>query len=368
MTDLQLYLQDGIFYSLDINKKIAYVYYIKDELEDITIPYSIIYNNDTTPNTYDQKLNQTKNEYIVDGIYPEAFQSSSLISLKFAPNSKLSIIGKMAFFKSSIERLTIPSSLKYLEKGWCAETPRLTSITVSPGNPYFKTMNNCQILIRKSSPNKSKKVLKNNFDTLAFVARNITSFTVPKYIKHIDSDVFERCDKLRTLNFELDSQIQSIGEYCFSQSSIERITIPRSITQIDKKAFFKCYKLEKIVFENGSKLRSIMKNSFSFSAIEKFILPPNIVEINDYAFLLCIRLRGIHIPENSKLQVISDNAFDNTRIGSIFLPPCFRDIGNYTFSNCMNLKIIQINNKIDKKLFLNCNQEILIMVPVETNN
>lgn len=132
-------------------------------------------------------------------------------------------------------------------------------------------------------------------------------------------------------------------------------------------------KEKKVVFENGSKLKLIMQNAFSDSSIEKYILPPSILEIRDIAFYSCISLKAIQIPENSQLQVIYGNALSNTGIGSIVFPPCFRDIGNSVFYSCKKLNIIQKNDKIkhlliEKDLFLHCNQEILVMVRVETKN
>ena len=75
--------QDGIKYSLDEEKKIAFVLNLNIK-NDIFIPRSIVYNSQ---------------EYIITGIRPKAFNGIRKVhSVSFAESSEVKIIEPNAFF------------------------------------------------------------------------------------------------------------------------------------------------------------------------------------------------------------------------------------------------------------------------------
>ena len=107
---------------------------------NILIPRSVIYKS---------------TEYIVTSIEENSFINNKyIISISFAPNSKFSIIKRRAFYESSIQSISLPESLEYLEPGWCKVTPLLNYIKISPKNKYYSYVDQ-QMLIDK---NNAKKV------------------------------------------------------------------------------------------------------------------------------------------------------------------------------------------------------------------
>ena len=74
-------------------------------------------------------------------IYNKTFEyCQNLLKIEIQSNSKLEAIESDAFATSSIESISIPSSLVDLQDGWCNDTPKLKEIFVNEGNPLFKNV------------------------------------------------------------------------------------------------------------------------------------------------------------------------------------------------------------------------------------
>ena len=93
---------DNIIYSLNIEDKTASVVGYKQDsnIDNIIIPNSITYESV---------------EYTVTILSENSFSQSSIVSIQFAKGSQLRIIEKKAFFKSSIESITIPSKVTEIQ-------------------------------------------------------------------------------------------------------------------------------------------------------------------------------------------------------------------------------------------------------------
>lgn len=152
---------------------------------------------------------------------------------------------------------------------------------------------------------------------------------VPSYITHnsskyivisISKNSFLNTKTIKTIQFSADSEIQTIDENSFSNSSIESITIPESVTEIASNAFSNCMQLKHVEFHPNSKLQKIYPYSFSNTIIESISIPSNVEIIGKSAFQSCNQLKHIFIPNKSKLKKIQAGAFDSTLIESIAIP------------------------------------------------
>ena len=214
------------------------------------------------------------------------------------------------------------------------------------------------------------------------------------------------------VKFAPDSQIQTIENNAFSNSTIKSITIPSSVTFIGENAFNCCKQFQQIEIPDNSKLQTIEKNTFFDSTIENITIPSELVELkdewckntpkltkikvsqlnpryccyedkiiigktnndqNNYDCLIfcardtqhikipnfiehicscsfenCKQLEEIEFPNDSKLQTIDKYAFSETAIKRIIIPSSVTLIDEYAFSNCQQLQIIEIPN--DSKL------------------
>lgn len=79
-------------------------------------------------------------------------------------------------------------------------------------------------------------------------------------------------------------------------------------------------------------------------------------------------IKNFDIQPNSKLEIIDENAFSKTSIVSLYIPPHIKKIDEKAFNDCDQLQIIEFGKKIKiinlEKLFIYCNENILIMIPL----
>ena len=183
--------------------------------------------------------------------YIDCYAFSSMISLSeidFTEDSQLEMISKYAFCLNIIEKLHIPEKVTYLEDGWCLGAICLSDISISPKNKNFKFLDNQKnIIVGKPNPEI------NVFDLIIFASREIKEAFIPSYIMKISSAAFSDCSDLILIDFPEYSELQSIGESCFSGTSIQKMVIPRKVTQISDDLLCNC------VFLHSLEILGILK-------------------------------------------------------------------------------------------------------------
>lgn len=321
----------GISYSLNKQNHSADITNSPYANGDVIIPCSIIYEYQ---------------EYFITCITSNSFTGNkTLNSIKFAENSKLRTISKDSFLHSNLSNIEIPESVEELEEGWCNETSQLFNVSISAKNPNYKYINNA-FIIGKSDKNN------NNYDVINFSRRNIEQCVIPSNIKRICSYSFANCSKLDSIEFSEDSELNSIGEKAFFQSSISKISIPNHVLQIEDQAFSCCRNLKTVTFSKKSELEIIGKNSFLFTSIEKVSIPSHVKQIGQQAFSRCKNLETIEIPEDSELKVI-DIIFYSSSIKSLFIPESIEKLEKGWCYCAPKLTNVLISNKNKNFSFLN---------------
>lgn len=196
-------------------------------------------------------------------------------SIDFPKSSKISIFHPNIFYMSTIQKVVIPSSLEKLNKGWCKGTPYLTSISISPLNKNF-TFIDSDIILGKSQSTET------NYNVLLFCRRDIESIIIPSFVKIIEPYSFQFCEDLKSVLFADDSELVSINEHAFENSSISTIDIPKKVKKISKCAFNLCQNLNYVNFFGKMKKIKIDKSAFRNSPFEKeFIKKNEQIQISD---------------------------------------------------------------------------------------
>ncbi|KAK8865394.1 hypothetical protein M9Y10_010939 [Tritrichomonas musculus] len=245
--------------------------------------------------------------------------------------SELTTIEEGTFDKSSLEDLFIPSNLKELKDGWCMNTSKMTHISVSQKNKNFKIIDD-KLLIGKSNTNSDV------FDILLFACRDIDKVIVPSYIKHISPFCFQKCKYLKSIEFQQNSNLQSIGKYAFSKTSIETINIPEHCQHIKEGSFFHCKLLTRIEFEAALEMKLIDDKCFTKTQLRSIQIPESVTRIGEEAFYECETLTSVSFSEKSKLESIGDQAFCQSSIINITIPKHVKHISRKAFYKCFYLE------------------------------
>lgn len=137
----------------------------------------------------------------------------------------------------------------------------------------------------------------------------LKSITLPKSLKVIGSNVFERCENLTSIT--VPENVTTIGAYAFAGSGLTEIFLPEGLKSIGESAFTgvpvtQLYIPDSVIY--------IGSYAFSYSKLEEITLPVGLVKLERELFGSCISLKRAYISE-----------------GTISL-------GVYMFYTCPNLK------------------------------
>ena len=123
---------------------------------------------------------------------------------------------------------------------------------------------------------------------------------------------------MSSVEFEADSNLQTIENHSFSYTNINRIIIPPKVSKIGERAFAMCKYLNKIDFATNSNLQTIEKNAFCISKSKGIIIPPKLSKIGEQAFSILLQI--IEISEDSILESIPLSAFSQDQDIIIMIP------------------------------------------------
>ncbi|KAK8838602.1 hypothetical protein M9Y10_033234 [Tritrichomonas musculus] len=337
---------------------------------------------------------------IVEAIIPSSIEvicsysfqyCSKLERVEIPPDSKLRVIGKYAFYETSIESISIPSHVTQI--GACAFS-------------YCKKLKTVEI-----PPNSGLKII----DKEIFYFSTIENFSIPIHVTQIGTGAFSRCNKLKRVDFQPNSELQIIEKEAFLNSSIENIKIPSHVKTICESCFARCFKLKQLEIPADSELRTIEKNAFHDSAIKELFIPASLVNLEkewpyytnkltkvevdprnpryscidgkmivgkseeskedydvlvfaardiveaiipssievicSYSFQYCSKLERVEIPPDSKLRVIDFWSFIDSSIRSIQIPDHVVRIGKNAFRNNKELTRIEISQNSELQSF-----------------
>ena len=184
-------------------------------------------------------------------------------------------IGNNCFCCSSIEEVTLPSTLKEIDNDAFCSCSGLKIVWVGE---------DCAVDVRK------------------YVDDSVTVWPTGTMV----GDKLLR-DLRGQKHLVIPEGLQKIGEKLFWYSDIESVTIPVSITTIEEEAFTGCESLREVVFENGSKLRTICANAFGCCGkLKNMILPEGLEKIDLYAFRET-GLEDVELP--ASLRTMAHGAF-----------------------------------------------------------
>ena len=121
-------------------------------------------------------------------------------------------------------------------------------------------------------------------------------------------------DKIASVIFEDESQLENIGNYAFCGcNKLRTINIPAGVESIGTQAFKDCSRLTTITFEEGSNLKDIKDKAFMNCNMSTITIPASVTKIGDDAFYMCGNLTKVTFEDGSGLETIENSAFRDCR-------------------------------------------------------
>ncbi|MDO4196253.1 MAG: leucine-rich repeat domain-containing protein [Prevotellaceae bacterium] len=218
---------------------------------------------------------------------------------------------------------------------------------------------------------------------------SITSIKIPYSVTEIGNGTFSECSSLKYV--DIPNSVTKIGSCAFGGCSvITNIEIPSSVTEIGERAFVHCKSLANIeipdsvkqigiqAFDGCESLRcieipdsivSIPSFCFSGTKLKKAFIHKKIEKIENHAFDHC-PIENYEVEVDNPTYTSKDGILMNKAETTIIKFPARRDIKDYkipigiqSLGDCafggalfQNIEIPNTINKIDSKVFFNCNK------------
>ena len=217
------------------------------------------------------------------------------------------------------------------------ETVGLAYVRSADGNGYLVsgigTANTNHIIIPSVYEGKPVVGIKeNSFKENTY----LSSITIPDTVTIIGSYAFFRCDRLASVNFGKNSQLESIGSAAFYNcDNLRSFNFPNTLKNIGEEAFYECSTLTNITLPDS--LISIGRVAFAYTP--DFIKMDNEGSVYFGKHLLRAETSlSFDIKEGT--LCIADEAFMCEPLTSIIIPASVKSIGKKAFDSCEDLNSV----------------------------
>lgn len=255
------------------------------------------------------------------------------------------IISENAFASKYLTSVTIPDTVKRIEKQAFYTNPKLASVTIGNAVEYigvraFGNAIHTSLVLPETLVEigegafqgfkgttlviPDKVVTIGNF---AFSSAVITDLTIGQSVKSIGDYAFSRA-KITTL--DLPDTLETIGDYVFVSQCLTELTLPANLKSIGIKSFAvnsnSPTKIQKLVLND--RLESIAEYCFQYNNIEELILPNSVTNIDRFAFY---QNKIKTLTFSSQMPKIDDSVFSKNELTELVIPETVTTLGAYCF-------------------------------------
>ena len=269
----------------------------------------------------------------------------------------VTFIGNGAFYEcKSLTSISLPKSVKTIELGAFSRSG-LKSLIIPECVKSLECVSGCEtltdVLVPASVTDFSKYVFYNNRNGLIIYTPN-GSYAQSR-AEDLGIEVLEPEDYPQDFSWTLDEDgtltVSGKGNMQFGENGkapwgtdIKKVIVKDGITAIRSNAFTNCRNLTEVTIPNS--VKAIGSGAFSgCSALTSVNLPNGLNAIKSSAFQGCSRLREVTVPDSVK--AIESGAFSGcSALTSVNLPDGLKAIKSSTFLNCLRLSDVAIPGSV----------------------
>lgn len=175
----------------------------------------------------------------------------------------------------------------------------------------------------------------------------LTTLTIGNTVESLGKSAFYYCWKTTSVNFESNSNLKEIGEYCFyCMDKLSKITLPPTVEKIGKYAFsgigdssFQSYGAT-VSFGNNNVLKTIEEYTFYDVCMYNMVIPDSVTTIETSGFNGYFS--SFTFGENSQLTAVKERGLSIRGATSLTLPKTLIDIHPRALDGTYNLTTLAV--------------------------
>ncbi|MCI6075951.1 MAG: leucine-rich repeat protein [Catenibacterium mitsuokai] len=248
-------------------------------LENLTLPEGvqklgcgIIYNTIIESITIPKTVTSCNCEYLGSNTYQGAFYGDEFLKEVVFEEGIESIPATICANASSIEKVTIPSSVTKIGNNAFDGCTGITSVNIPKGVNLIEyyAFYRCTSLKNVNMEENTKKLFKTEIGSYAFSnCTSLKSISFPSNVTKLGNNVLTNCTSLEDIN--IPGSVTEIGDYAFNGcSSLKSITLPSSITSIGRSIFNNSALETARVYKNSYPLTYCKNNNINYQIIGSF--------------------------------------------------------------------------------------------------
>ena len=325
------------------------------------------------------------NQYVI--INTAAFQNSRIIEIIFPTG--LTAVPESCFLVSTIEKIKLSNKITTINKNAFLKCTNLRTIVLFEGLNKIcaGAFSGCTSIIL-TIPNSVTKIESGALSSVPIenvTFLNSTRFHIVDDILYCDSafvDYFgQNPDKeivipasctsfpdsmfigksLKSITFAKNSQLTTIGSYCFQSSTLVSIILPPSLQSLSEYAFFKSEKLTTVVFTDNILTTLPYETFFGCTSLTSLTFDQNnkVSKIDIYAFLGCTSLE-FDLRQLKQLKTLKEGSFMSTKLPELYIPEHVTEFDDLVFSNSEIERVyIGISDSNDITQKTNTNEDVI---------
>lgn len=276
----------------------------------------------------DMGLQVIKLPSTIEVICSYAFNRTPIATLEI-PASVTTIQNNVFQYCSKLKEIVIPASVDEVGLGlfkYCEnlETVKFLAIPADntlPSETFYQCAKLKNIELSESINNVSSQCFNG--------CVSLTDFAAFQNICSISYEAFSNCG-FETIDL---SNVTSLENGVFSRcEKLVNVTLPQSMTILPNSLFSDCKSLKQITLPDN--LEEIGSFAFSNTSLESIILPEGLKTINSYAFSNTL-LTEVNL--SVSLKIIGYEAFGGTKLKELIIPENVTTVESNIVSNCRQL-------------------------------
>ena len=248
-------------------------------LENLTLPEGvqklgcgIIYNTIIERITIPKTVTSCYGEYLGSDTYQGAFYGDEFLKEVVFEEGIESIPARICANASSIEKVTIPSSVTKIGDNAFNGCTGITSVNIPKGVNLIEyyAFYRCTSLKNVNMEENTKKLFKTEIGSWAFSnCTSLKSISFPSNVTKLGDYVLSGCTGLE--NVSIPGSVTYLGDYAFNGcTSLKSITLPSSITSIGNSIFNNSALETARVYKNSYPLTYCKNNNINYQIIGSF--------------------------------------------------------------------------------------------------